>query len=155
VSGFAIRPMVKADEPFIFKAWLEGYWDAGAGGAVLIMRKSEWLPRWHLLIEIILVNPRTCTVVAHVGDKPDSLLGFACGNADCLHWVYVKQPWRHFGYTYNDDGSVKERKPGIGSALIGVVGGKSLCQVSHWPGPELNYYSELWRYAPELLRRYA
>ena len=71
MSGFAIRPMVKADEPFIFKAWLEGYWDAGAGGAVLIMRKSEWLPRWHLLIEIILVNPRTCTVVAHVGDKPD------------------------------------------------------------------------------------
>lgn len=92
---FAIRPMETRDKPFVYSAFLEGYWSVGAGGAALIMRKSEWLPRWHRVIERLL--EAGVGLVAHVDGKPESLLGFAASGHGCLHWAYVKQPFRGLG----------------------------------------------------------
>jgi GNAT superfamily N-acetyltransferase len=131
--------MQPADEPFIFRAWLEGYWPNFPGN--LVMRKSEFLERWHRVIERILADPQTRTVVAHVEGKPEALLGFACGCPECVHWAYTKQPFR---------------KLGIGGKMLAEFGaaldmiGEGRC--SHWfDGME----RLRWPYVPELLRRYA
>ena len=138
MTGFAIRPMVKSDEPFIFRAWLEGYWPHFPGRVV--MSRGEFMERWHIIIERILADPKTRTVVAHVEGHPDMLLGFACGNDTCLHWAYVKQAFRQMG---------------IASALL--QSSPVSCEgnghyISHWCAslPPLRH----WHYAPELLNEY-
>ena len=87
--------MQPADAPFIFRAWLEGSWPYS--GAPLIMTKSEWLPRWHKVIESLLDAPNVGCLVAHVNGKPESLLGFAASGHGCLHWLYTKQAFRNLG----------------------------------------------------------
>jgi len=142
MSDFAIRAATRADEPFIYKAWLRGYWDHFPARA--IVSESEFFERWHRVIERILADKRTITVVAHVEGEPDSLLGFACANSDCVHWAYVKQAFR---------------KLGIAHAMLnrivfkGSRGRETPCgwpAISHWPGPV-----DGWTYAPQLLREYA
>lgn len=101
-DGYVIRPAVATDEPFIFKAWLEGYWEHFPGR--VIVTRDEYMRRYHGVIERILADEQTRTVVAHVEGDADLLLGFACGDgATCFHWAYVKQAFR---------------KQGIGSALL-------------------------------------
>lgn len=137
MSDFSIRPMEPADEPFIFRAWLEGYWPHFPGN--LVMRKSEFMERWHRVIERILADPQTRTVVAHVEGKPEALLGFACAAPVCVHWCYVKQPYRGLG---------------IAQALLAKLNRPRTC--THWStslytretwGPD-------WKYAPHLLKEY-
>ena len=94
-SEFVIRPMRRDDEPFVYRAWLEGYWPHS--GAPLIMSKSEWLPRWHRVIEHLLDTPEGGALVAHIEGKPEQLLGFASSGHGCLHWCYVKQAFRGLG----------------------------------------------------------
>lgn len=134
-SAFAIRPMQPGDEPFIFRAWLKGYWPHFPGNVVV--SESEFMARWHRVIEKILADPRTRTVVAHVEGEPDSLLGFACGSDRCLHWAYVKQAFRRMGICWK--------------LTDGVDAGGS-CRVSHW-NPHATTAG--WPYTPELLKEYA
>lgn len=91
-AAFAIRPMRPSDEPFVYKAWLTGYWPHFPGR--IIISECEFMQRWHRVIERILADKKTRTVVAHVEGEPDALLGFACGSDACLHWAYVKQAFR-------------------------------------------------------------
>ena len=138
MSEFAIRPMVSTDEPFVYRAWLEGAWSHFPGN--IVMPKGEFMQRWHELIELILDNQRNSAVVAHVEGQPDMLLGFAVGEARCLHWAYVKQAFRGMG---------------IATAMIGAIDRvhdniNIQCRaISHWAGR-----IEGWRYAPELLKEY-
>ena len=131
MSDFTIRPMQPSDAGFIYKAWLEGYWPHFPGN--VIISKSEFMQRWHGVVEKILADPQTRTVVAHVEGQPDMLLGFACDGASCLHWAYVKQAFR---------------KMGIGRGL--TAGCFNVC--SHF-APWLNEHDFV--YDPEPLRRYA
>lgn len=134
MSDFTIRPMQPSDESFIYKAWLEGYWPHFPGNVV--MTKSEFLTRWHRVIQRILADPRTKTVVAHIEGKPDSLMGFACGSDRCLHWAYVKQAFR---------------KLGIGAKCVEAIFPNWFTMISHWPG-DLGGGAMV--YAPELLKDY-
>lgn len=96
MSEFTIRPIVPDDVAFVVNAWLEGYWpDCPCS---LVMPKSAWWPRWHRVIENILADERTRTVVACLPDDQTQLLGFACARPpSVLHWCYVKQAFRHNG----------------------------------------------------------
>lgn len=136
MSDFAIRPMLPSDEGFVFKAWLRGYWEHFP--ARVIVSEAEFMERWHRVIERILADKRAITVVAHVDGDPDALLGFACGNAECLHWAYVKQAFRKLGVCTSLMDSIELR--------FGLI----RCQISHWPGPV-----DGWTYAPQLLKEYA
>jgi hypothetical protein len=98
MSDFTIRPMRPSDEPFVYKAWLRGYWEHFP--ARVIVSEAEFMERWHRVIERILADKRTITVVAHVEGEPDVLLGFACGRRyedNVFHWAYVKQAFRGLG----------------------------------------------------------
>ena len=133
MSDFAIRQMTKDDEPFIFRAWLEGFWPNFAGNVV--MPKSDYLVTWHRVIERILADPATRTLVAHVEGHPDQLLGFACGCDHVAHWFYTKQPFRGLG---------------IAGELIHQLDVRDHV-FSHW-----NHSGALghWRYDPTLLKEY-
>ena len=136
MTDFVVRPMLPSDEPFVYRAWLEGYWTHFPGN--LVMPKGEFMQRWHTLIERILRDARTVAVVAHVNGHPDMLLGFAVGSARCLHWAYVKQAFRGIG---------------VATAMLGAIDGEYddiPCRtISHWAGR-----IEGWQYAPELLKEY-
>jgi hypothetical protein len=137
VSDFAVRRMRPSDEGFVYRAWLAGYWQHFPGRVVMV--KSEFMARWHAVVERILEDPRTAAVVAHVDGEPDALLGFACGSRECLHWAYVKQAFRGLG---------------ICSACMDAIDascGGIPCKVSHWPGS----LPDVWKYEPELLRGYS
>ena len=94
-DGFTLRPMTKDDEGFVYRAWLEGYWQHCPESAY--MPKSEWFCRWHRVIERLLEAEATQVQVAHVENQPDVLLGFACATLGVLHWAYVKQTFRGLG----------------------------------------------------------
>ena len=96
MSEFTIRPIVPDDVAFVLASWLDGYWpDCPCS---LVMPKSVWWTRWHRVLENILADERTKTVVACNPEDPTQLYGFACARPpDVLHWVYVKQAFRHNG----------------------------------------------------------
>ena len=131
-SEFTIRPMTKADEPFVYRAWLEGAWPHNGGP--VIMAKHEWLPRWHALIERLLATGGA--QVAHLEGKPESLLGFAASGHGCLHWAYTKQAFRGLGIA-----TEMIRKFNFNSINGNVC--------SHWT-PKLEEHG--WRYDPRFLR---
>lgn len=136
MADFAIRPYRPEDAPFVFRAWLRGYWEHFPGRVIVTER--EFMERWHRVIERILDDPRTRTVVAHVEGEPDSLLGFSCCTEHvCFHWMYVKQAFRQLG---------------IGGAMMSQM---QVSQVSsHWTPYLQTVGAPEWKYAPELLRGY-
>ena len=92
-ADFRIRPIVPEDVAFVINGWLEGYWSDCP--CSLVMPKTEWWRRWHVVIENILADERTKTLVACNPEKEEQLYGFVCAQPpDVLHWVYVKQPYR-------------------------------------------------------------
>lgn len=95
MSEFAIRPMDAGDEGFVYRAWLEGFWPHS--GAPLVMSKSEWLPRFHDVIKMLLRRADGGCIIAHVEGQPASLIGFAASGHGCLHWCYIKQAFRGLG----------------------------------------------------------
>lgn len=127
---FTIRPMQPADEPFVYRAWLEGYWPHS--GAGLVMAKHEWLPRFHSVLDGLLRGPGG-VIVAHVEGEPASLLGFAASGHGCLHWAYTKQAFRGLG---------------IATAMIRKLNlSDKVCSL--W-SPKLEEHG--WRYDPRFLK---
>lgn len=96
MSDFLVRPIVPDDVAFVLASWLDGYWPDCL--CSLVMPKSQWWPRWHCVVENILADERTRTVVACNPDDQTQLYGFACAMPpDVLHWCYVKQAFRGNG----------------------------------------------------------
>ena len=96
MSDFLVRPIVPDDVAFVLASWLDGYWPDCL--CSLVMPKSQWWPRWHCVVENILADERTRTVVACNPDDQTQLYGFACAMPpDVLHWCYVKQAFRGHG----------------------------------------------------------
>ena len=139
MSDFAIRPAGPDDMAFVINAWLEGYWpDCPCS---VVMPKSAWWPRWHRVVENILSDERTRTVIACLEERPDQLMGFACYRPpECLHWVYVKQAFRGNG---------------IARALLDVRI-PALC--SHWSaGMNAMTHGAMegaWTYDPRIIKEY-
>ena len=137
-DGFAIRPAGPDDMAFVIDAWLEGYWMDGPFS--LVMPKSAWWPRWHRVIENILADERTRTVIACLEERPDQLMGIACSRPpDILHWVYVKQAFRGNG---------------IAIELLDV---ELPARCSHWTvkANRFNWHqSECWSYDPAIIKEY-
>ena len=93
-AEFVIRPFDADDTAFLFKSWLDSY------------RYSDWGKQFdsrtyydghHAVIERVLSRPDTRVVVACLPDAQFVDLGFAVGQADILHFVYVKRNARQFG----------------------------------------------------------
>jgi hypothetical protein len=91
-AAFDLRPFDADDTAFLYKSWLDSY------------RYSDWGKQFdnrtyydghHAVIERVL--PRSRVVVACLPDNPTVDLGFAVGEADTLHFVYVKRNFRQFG----------------------------------------------------------
>lgn len=138
VEGVAFRTFTAADEPFVFHAWLEGYWPHFPGNVV--MGKPEWQLLYHRVVERILADENVRTIVAHAEGNADGLLGFACSEPTvALHWLYVKHPFRRMG---------------IGRALLReVIDDSGIVPCTHWApaGPRVTF--NLF-YQPELLGKY-
>jgi GNAT superfamily N-acetyltransferase len=144
-----IRRAGPDDMAFIVHAWLEGYWaDCPCS---LVMPKAEWSKRWHTVIENILADERSVTLVACSPDSDTFLYGFICARPpDVLHWLYVKQAFRGNGFA-----SVLMYKAGI---IYGHV------RTSHWSAAaqrmqevayDPEYPDQSLAYDPRLIKEYA
>lgn len=139
VEGIGFRLFnAEADAAFVFHGWLEGYWPHFPGN--IVMEKEEWRILYHRVLERILADENVRTIVAHAEGDSNGMLGFACSEPNvCLHWLYVKHPFRRVG---------------IGRALLRqVVDDSGVVPCTHWapPGPRTIFNL---RYQPELLGKY-
>lgn len=91
-----LRDAVEADAPFIFNSWLKAYRNSKVTQA---LQNEIYFNGQHKLIEglvkrakfIIACNPADETQIYgySVGETIDGVL--------CVHFVYVKEPYRKFG----------------------------------------------------------
>ena len=144
---YAILRAEPSDEAFIFSSWLNGHWPVsgefvptvpGAIGGRNERYKAAWMARHHELIERILAHEKTVTLVATIVEVPGSLAGFVCSADDCLHWGYVKQPFRRYGIFRS---LMRELDQGASTSLT----------CSHW-SPHLG--RAFWHFDPRKLERY-
>jgi len=107
-----LRPAVETDLGLIFSSWLKSYWATRPPEMTAVASGLYFSDQGHHgVIERIL--GRTGAIVAHVPDDPDTIMGWACIEDDCLHYVYVREIWR---------------RKGVAKALVGAV---PVATVSH------------------------
>lgn len=89
---YEIRAAGQTDLPFIFSTWLKSF------------RKSPWARQIPPTIYFRHEHDRVAqnlndsqTLIAHPANDPDTILGWACGRGQLIHWVYVKRTWRGLG----------------------------------------------------------
>jgi hypothetical protein len=141
-SGARIRPIEPEDVAFVICSWLEGYWDDGP--FELVMPKSQWWRRWHVVIENILADERCKTLIACNPENEEQLYGFVSARPpDILHWVYVKQPYR-------GNGIAKELELDAGLRLP--------FRLSHWSSGAdrmSHHEGDAFYYDPRIIKEYA
>lgn len=112
-AAFDIRPFEDGDTGFLFKSWLDSYRYSDYGKA---LDTRIFYDGHHAAIERVLERPRTRVVVACLPDTPYVDLGFAVGEGDTLHYVFVKRQARQFG---------------IGTALMAALDLPAAPRISH------------------------
>jgi GNAT superfamily N-acetyltransferase len=119
-----IREAIESDHAFILATWLRSAYAATSktvnDNKVIKLIKPDIFFREHQeLIKQILSDNKTFTYVACAEDYQDQLFGYICVHGDCLHYLYVKQPYR---------------KNGVATKLIEEIGSDSIINHSHWSG---------------------
>lgn len=93
---FAIREATENDFPFIYSTWLKGL--RYGNETYEKMDKDSYFKNYHKIIETILYRPDTFIAVACLKDDPTTILGYAVREGErTLHYVHVKNAFRHFG----------------------------------------------------------
>lgn len=100
IKGVAYRLADETDRAFVISSWLRSY------------RRSLWAreldPRAYDGGQVGLIERLwPMTQVAHPEGDPLTILGWACGDSNVLHYAYVKG---------------ELRRAGLGAALVGIIG---------------------------------
>lgn len=91
----ALRPAVESDYPFIAATFLKGlyygssYWRK--------MEQETFFSAYKQILFSRCVQPGTVVLVACDRDDNDLIRGYSILHDNVLHWVHVKQEWRHLG----------------------------------------------------------
>lgn len=88
------RVATSSDLRFIHSSWHTSYWHLWAKKYIT---REIYGPEMDLAIESILGRHSTRAVVAFLPEVEDEVLGYSVINAESLHWVYVKGPYRNMG----------------------------------------------------------
>lgn len=142
VDGLMVgfRGALADDEAIVFNAWLLAH-----------RKHGDWPPRLssqRYFAEhketIAKLIARSRMLVACNEQRPSQVLGFICWEVDTLHWVFVKQPFRHNGI-----GRALLVRAFPGPELTASMGGAEV-RCSHWTmrAEQLRAAGHRWRYDP-------
>lgn len=90
-----IRDAEPTDYSFIMSTWLRGQYYGNTH--YRSMDKDAFFTAWHMKVSIILSNHVSAKVMC-LDEDPDTIIGYAVYNDNMLHWVFVKRPFRKFGF---------------------------------------------------------
>ena len=82
-ESVALRDMVPGDIAYVCQTWERNYRPSAGVSDVVYAREQ------HRLINRILAAPSTTVVIACSPDVTSTIHGWACGDADRLHYAYV------------------------------------------------------------------
>jgi GNAT superfamily N-acetyltransferase len=86
------RPVVPADEPFVFSVWLRGLRQC------LPYRRMRTNPFfWNAKPVMLEIYRRSTTLIAVYEGDPATILGCIVFEPELLHWLFVKESLRSFG----------------------------------------------------------
>jgi hypothetical protein len=93
----AFRPMAPGDVNFVLDSWLRSYRESPYAGCI---PNNRFFDIMHEAVEGLLARGAKVEVACAKHD-PDKILGWLCGeiiNEElCLHFCYVKDPYRRMG----------------------------------------------------------
>ncbi len=88
---FSLRPAEPSDLALVFGSWVDSYAKSthakACGHAYRAIQDA--IVKRHVAASAVLV----CCLA----DDPETIVGWACTDADAIHFVYVKHKWRHNG----------------------------------------------------------
>lgn len=84
--------MRASDERFVVDSWVESYADSAPARS---MRRSLYAARWRRLV-VALLRAGEVHVLAD-SDDDDVILGWVCREGSTLHYLYVREDFRHAG----------------------------------------------------------
>jgi hypothetical protein len=94
-ESIALRFYKEEDKPFIFSTWLKGL--RHGNELFKLMESTSYFKNYHAIIEVLLAAPDTTVLVACLKDDEDVILGYSVFSGETVHWVHVKDSWRHIG----------------------------------------------------------
>ena len=124
--GVVFRPMVAEDEGFVLSSWLRSYRDRFARAIAARPHELDYRRYWSedgLKGAVVAQIRRTGGVVCADSEDPETILGWAVGNVECVHYVYVKASCR---------------RRGLGSRLLREIAGGETCSFLTAAGQQLN-----------------
>jgi ribosomal protein S18 acetylase RimI-like enzyme len=90
-----VRPAVESDYPFIAATALKGlYYGCSFWRR---MEQETFFSAYKQILFSRCVNPKTRVLIACDLDDKDLIRGYVIKQDNVLHWVHVKQEWRHLG----------------------------------------------------------
>lgn len=105
-----VRPATFDDVPFVMDSWLRSF----GKGRTWVFRGvdgARFYDNHRKIVEELVA--RSFVLVACLAEVPDALLGWACAEKDCLHYMYVKNKYRRKGVATEMLKSVRHFMNGI------------------------------------------
>lgn len=129
---FLFRSAKASDLGFVVDSWAKSFYGAPA---VAGMQKDDYFPAYHAKISTILGRPETEVHVACLSENEDTIVGWACYEGPCLHYVFVRG---------SQDGF---RRLGLARQLVPP----SITRYSHRPAKKELKAPDGWTYRPDLI----
>ena len=106
MTALVTRLAAPGEEPFVVDSWQRSFYDAASRALPLVAELPAGAYRQAQRVVVQRLLKRSCVSVAHYKGVPDEVLGYLVherpGRCDestptVLHWLYVKQSYRHTG----------------------------------------------------------
>ena len=91
--NWIIRPPQEQDIPFVYATWLRSY--HVDTDYIQMMRKSTYFENYRLVLDHILSSADTDIVC--LKDTPEVILGYLISQPKTIHYIFVKDAFRHLG----------------------------------------------------------
>lgn len=96
LESVGVREATIEDLDFVYATWLRFFKHHSPHGRKL--SPHIFFENHHKIIEVILAQPKTKTIVCCLASEPKVLLGYIVGSGDdVIHFVFVKESFRKFG----------------------------------------------------------
>lgn len=87
---FLIRPAKASDLNLVRSSWLHSY-----RREMHDMETADYFARQHERIERLLSS--SSTLIAHLDDAPDVVIGWLCSTPTLVHFAWAKRDWQRQG----------------------------------------------------------
>lgn len=94
-TEWGIRKANPKDIPFIYETWLKSYKHDSAIGKST--RSGIFFDEYKTIVDRILSNKDTQTLVACLNDSTDVILGYLVKELNLAHYCFVKESFRRLG----------------------------------------------------------